>query len=125
MNVREHARKAGGDALVAKIDHFKKVELEIYNAVMDIAQAHLKEYDGKESEDQQRACVALCEAMSSAYAATACVATMRALGGDRAHGIMLAIKSVTGNINSAFDTMDAEAGGVKDLIKQAAGKGGK
>jgi len=68
---------------------------------------------------------AVCEALSSVLANVVVVTTVKAFDGDRAGGILTAIRSLSGNINQAFEDLDVMAGGVADKITEAAAKGAK
>jgi len=122
MNIRELARKAGGEKAVAEIDAAAKIEQIAAKQINEIIEATLK---GKEGREEMLVLTALCEALSACLANVVAVTTLKAYKGDRTSGIMTAIQSLGGNLNQAFDDLDALAAGVSDHITAAAKKGAK
>jgi glycine/serine hydroxymethyltransferase len=122
MNIREVARKHGGDELVAKLDAGVEIERDVFKRVTEIVEEKVA---GLTDMDEQVALSAVCEALSSALANVVVVTTVKAFDGDRAGGILTAIRSLSGNINQAFEDLDVMAGGVADKITEAAAKGAK
>jgi len=122
MNIKEAARKAGGEALVARIEQAAKIEKDVFAKVADIIEAAVR---GLEGDDEKVALAAICEALSQSYANAAVVYTYRAFDSERSQGVLTAVKSLTNSMNVAFDDLDAERHKVGDRIKAAAAKGGQ
>jgi hypothetical protein len=121
LNIRELARREGGEALVAKIDKAQEIEKQAFTRLSMIGEEVLE--GCKEDPDaEQVALAALCEAYSMAYANIAAIITMKSFGGNRAEGILVAVRSVSGNITQAFDTLDASKANISEAIKAAAAK---
>ena len=124
MNIREQARAVGGEELVAIIDAAQKVELEVFTKLSKIMEDKLEPV-ANDVEKEKAMLAALCEAYSQAYANIVAITTLKSFDGNRAEGILIAVKSVSGNITNAFDTLDANKAGILDMIKAAAANGGK
>ena len=122
MNIRELARKHGGDELVAKLDQATEIERDVFKRVSEIVEEKVAGLSGM---DEQVALSAVCEALSSALANAVVVTTVKAFSGDRADGILTAIRSLSGNINQAFEDLDVLASDIGEKITEAAAKGGK
>jgi len=112
MNIREEARKLGGDELVAKIDRADGMRTKLQDQLAELIGGFCEDATGEERVLRITVC---CEALSDIFARTAALNAMMT-GGDRSGGIMCAVKSVTGNMNCAFEDIDAKASGVLDLI---------
>jgi hypothetical protein len=121
MNIREEARKVGGEEAVARIDAATAIEDKALASFMTIIDATIA---GKDGMERETALAALCEATSTAFAKVATEYLVLAKE-DRTTGMVMAVQSVTGNMTQAFDTLDAEAGGIKDQIVSVIGKFGK
>ena len=65
MNIRELARKAGGEKAVAEIDAAAKIEQIAAKQINEIIEATLK---GKEGREEMLVLTALCEALSACLA---------------------------------------------------------
>jgi hypothetical protein len=123
MNLREKARVKGGDKLVGQIDEADKVQRKMIKDVQALVAAAI---DGAEedSTEQQLVLVAICEALSLSFANATALCTVKAFNNERSNGIICAMKSVSANINQAFDNIDALDNGVAAKI-MAAAKGAK
>lgn len=117
MNIREAARKAGGEEAVARIDRGQAMQFKLVSGVNAIIREMLE----AATDDEEKLLVrtAVTEATSQLYAEA--VAALTKCGtADRGQVTILAVRSLNGNLNKAFDDIDAE--GVGDLIKAAAKK---
>ena len=122
MNLREKARAAGGDELVAQLDEGSKVQaLMIAKVKTMVAEA----MDGIEvgSTEEKMALVNICEALSVAFSSATALCTVKAFDNNRSEGIICAMKSVSSNINDAFDEIDMAKTDVLGKIIRAASKG--
>lgn len=122
MSIREQARAVGGDELVAQLDRAALLERTIFKRVSEIVEQSIEGLTGTE---EQAMLAAACEALSSALANATAILTIKAYHGDRSSGVITAIRSLSGNINAAFEDLDALENGVATKIKEAAAKGGE
>lgn len=129
MNIREEARKVGGEEMVARVDTMQRWEMELVKELEKVTERFLKErglVDGEEDPMLMKmATTAMAEAMSEVYAiaAVVCFKTSHE-GPNRTQALTMAIRSLSGNMDKYFDTLDAKESGVEDKIL-AAWKGGK
>jgi len=114
MNLREQARRAGGDELVAQLDRAAVLERDIFKQVSVIVEDSVRGFEGTE---EQARLAAACEALSSALANATAILTIKAFS-SRSDGIMTAVKSLSGNLNKAFEDIDAIENGVSGKIKK-------
>lgn len=118
MNIREEARKKGGDALVAKVDKGMALEKEVTQTIRELQQKFITDHgESEDVEEQFIALLALCEAMSTGYAVI--VATMNRHPNnhsDRSEILVSAIRSFSNKLTGLFEKDDLEKNGISDLI---------
>ena len=114
MNIREEARKLGGDELVAKMDRADEMRTKLQDQLAELIGAFC---EGSEGEERVLRFAVCCEALSDIFSRTAAL-NVEATDHDRSGGIMCAVKSVTSNMNCAFEDIDAAKSGVLDLINK-------
>jgi hypothetical protein len=124
LNIREQARAVGGDKLVAIIDAAQEVEKDVFEKLTKVMEEKLIAVVD-DHEKEKAVLAALCEAFSQAYAHVVAITTIKSFDGNRAEGILIAVKSVSGNITCAFDTLDAGKADILGKIRAAAAKGSK
>ena len=113
--IREEARKIGGDELVAKVDKMISGEQSYeasLQAMLDAALAMPEEGD-----ERLFALVSLTEALSTAYARSA-VAYGKQKNVPVSQIMVVAIRSVVGSIQSAVDDDQATENDVLSMIKK-------
>ena len=125
MSMREYARKVGGEEAVKVVDQSQRLQRELFVQLSKITEDTV---EGKEGAEEQIALVSLCEALSMSFANVVAVTANKCMNMDRATAVHTAIKSITRNINEAFDGLVAVSKmseeEVADLIKQAVAKRG-
>lgn len=129
MNIREEARKVGGEEMVARVDTMQRWEMELVKQLETVTEQFLIErgiVDGEEDPLLMKmATTAMAEAMSEVYAIAAVVCFKTGHEGtNRTQALTMAIRSLSGNMDKYFDTLDAKESGVEDKI-MAAWKGDK
>lgn len=125
MNIREAARRAGGEELVAKIDYAAEVESKALIGIEELMKAWQEDAAG-DKEKRHLITLALCQALSQAFAKLSVEAYLTKMEDsaikERQEVLVLAIHSLNNNITRAFE--DADAVGVKDLLMGAVAKVG-
>ena len=121
MNLREEARKVGGDKLVAQLDKAALLEKQLSKQV---AALMTNAIEGLEGDEEKVALAACCEALSQAFANVAAVYTIKALDCDKTQGILTAVKSLTNSMNTAYADLETIEGDTLHKIMTAA-KGSK
>lgn len=121
MNIREEARKAGGEALVAKVDAAKELEATILKGARLIIDEAMKFDKNESDEDRELTMIALCEAFSTAYAYV-CVRHGDVTKASDGETLVSAVRSLSGNIEQERENLAAEKGGVAEKILEAARK---
>ena len=113
MNTREEARERGGEEAVALFDRAKAIENKFIDAINAMVDGALGAATSK--EDKECAFAGLCEALSEVYART--VAKFSDHNKiERGEALVMSVRSVAGNLNEAFDTIEAEKAGIGELI---------
>lgn len=127
MSLREQARKLGGDDAVKELDRSFDMQRELLKQIEALIQPLYEAAEGKSEREMHLACVTVCEALSEAFAKSVLNLSVKGLQDgktqyNRPDAMILAVRSISGNVNKAFDTNDAA--GVGDLIKLASKKAG-
>lgn len=127
MNIREEARKRGGDALVAKVDAGLALEKDVATKIKDLQKAVIAEHGASpDPEEQFIALLAICEAMSSCYAIiVACMNRHPNNKADRSEIMVSAIRSFSNKLTALFEKDDLDKNGIGALIAAAAKAGGE
>lgn len=113
--VREEARKLGGDALVKQLDDSRAKGREISKVLKQMQDEASVETEDK--NERALSIVALLEALSEAFANTAVLYGQ--VKSHQDHEIMvLTVRSVTNNLQSAFADRDAAKDGIIAKIKK-------
>lgn len=125
MNIREEARKRGGDALVAKVDAGMALERAVVKQIADLQKAVIAEHgECEDPEEQFIVLLAICEAMSTTYAAI--VATMNKHPNnkaDRSEIMVSSIRSFSNKLTKLFEKDDLDKTGVGALLDAIKAKG--
>lgn len=121
MNIREEARKYGGEEAVAEYDRTKvatdKLTEKINQAIADVLA------DTKENKDKRVGRAGIAEALSDAFGEAAYLATYTEKDGSVAadkdaplNALVMALKSVAGAIQEYHDNKDLTTSGVMEKI---------
>jgi hypothetical protein len=124
MNIREMARKLGGEKLVDKVNWEQKAETEM-NERLHQFQDEMIERFGTDKERELLTCVALAEAFSKAYAVAACLVHELQGSDNTGELLTIAIRSLVHNMEKVGETIDAQKGGIGNMIRTAAKRGKK
>ena len=130
MNMREIFRRVRGDSGVAEFDAAKRMELELSEQIKAIVAAAFEERGTMEPGLAQ---TMICQVLSYCYseAVADMLAEARKINPDAGEAgiVAVACKSMVNNLNRAFEARRVEEvaseGGIGEMIKQAAKKGGK
>lgn len=113
-SIREEARKRGGDELVEKIDVAHAKQVAFAKQLQAMEDSVVKEGD---TEEGLLAMAALSEALSEAFSRIAV-----RYGGGKVHTdqevMVLAIRSLTNNLQVAFADRETAKGGILEKIKR-------
>ena len=116
MNLREEARKLGGEEMVKKVDEMKEQEARFAKRLNDLIE-EAKAEAGDTPEKMASTFAALNEAMSEAYARSAMMYGESGYSKtSKVEVIVMAIRSIHGNIEEQYVNLEAEKNGVSEKI---------